>query len=229
MRLGAQVRTCRRCSTSLARIMLQPEGCLGLREHPDDHTSVRGMAHPAYCMRIRGLTRSRANDRTEPLAIVNIPVISRRSESIGLRIVDVIQTDIGDMDEPAYGAELPISFRALWLHTSHICVEVAGHSLGAAPPEADEFDAAEELCRFLDLAPACYEELRLYTDAEFPMLTLRAVYLSPQDTIMHCVEQCFDNMQAVAAALRRFADDYDMAVSMSEAGTFLSVVRSDLG
>ena len=158
-----------------------------------------------------------------------IPVLFRRSDNIGLRYDDVIETDTDPADEPASGAELPACFLRLWLQTSCICIEVAGHSLDAELTDMSGLHAAEELCRFLALAPACYEELRLFPVAE-RSLTLEAEYLSMQapDTVMHRAIERYDDLQAIAAALQRFADAYGLTVSVLDHNnglTFLSVMR----
>ena len=178
--------------------------------------------HVPPCLKTDAVT---CRGRTEPLAAVTVPVLHWRSESVCLRYVDASRPDIGSMSEPTAGAVLPVGFRALWLQTSYMCVEVAGHSLDAELSDIRGIHAAAaaELCRFLALAPACYKELRLLAVADRPRLSLVAVWLSTQETILHRARQHFHNLQAVAEALRRFADDYGLAVSSCD--TFISVVR----
>lgn len=148
-----------------------------------------------------------------------------RSTEIGLRFVDAKEFPTSATDDLAAGAELPAGFRALWLRSSQICVQVAGHSIRAEPSDVGGLRGAEELCRFLALAPACYDELRLVAPVAEPSVTLKAEYLTTQDTVMHRVGHSFDNLQALAVALRYFAHDYGLIVSMANAEAFLRVVR----
>ncbi len=217
--------------------MLLMESWVAHSKNPQGLKRVRGMAHSGMLHAFQHAHLSTdavtCHHRTEPLAAVTIPVLHRRSEDIILwyfdtsgidTYFDTSGSDTESMAEPAAGAELPVSFRALWLQTRHICIEVAQHSLNAELSDESGLHAAEELCRFLALAPACYEELRLLA-ADERSVTLQAEYCLTQDTVMYRVEQCYDDLQAVAVALRRFADLYGLALTVSDDETFLSVVR----
>ncbi len=90
--------------------------------------------------------------------------------------------DPGDRyaNAPARSADLPLSFRALWLRTDRIALASAGRPGGREVTEVDEI---EELCRYMGLAPACYEEFRFYT---YYGISIDAEWLSLPEEAMEC-------------------------------------------
>ncbi len=162
----------------------------------------------------------------EPLAAVTLPILEWRCEWIGFSYVDTDRSQPGAPATRADVTDLPVSFRALWLHTTSICVPVAEHSGGAvlhAAAEADDINGAEEFCRVLSLAPACYEEFRLYADVTHPMVDIASMWMLADGNKVDNVDDRFQDLQALAAAMHRFASAHGLAVSLSADDTFLRI------
>ena len=121
---------------------------------------------------------------------------------------------------PAHSADLPLSFRALWLRTGQISLASAGHPGG---DEVTEVDEVEELCRFMGLAPACYEEFRFYTHYG---IGIDVEWLPLPEEAMECSSGGFGSLQAGAKAMQRVSTAHGLAVSVSDDETHLIVVRS---
>ena len=108
-------------------------------------------------------------------------------------------------------------------------VDVARRSGGAVRTslaQAQNVDPAEELCRFLGLAPECYEEFHLFATGEppeVPMLSVEAWWEVGQN--MGTEEEPYDSLQALATDMQQFAERHKLAVSLSDDEVYLRVVR----
>jgi len=122
----------------------------------------------------QGTTSGTCRRRSEPLAAVTIPVLELEGGTIALTSLasGTHGHDAGDLPE---AAGLPSGFSALWLRTDCIKPPSAGHPDGAAVAFAVQ--PAERLCRFLGLAPRCYQEFRLFTYWDLSVGTERKVWL----------------------------------------------------
>ena len=147
--------------------------------------------------------------RTRPLAAATLPVLEMQAEAIALCYLSDDDPDDRYASAPARSADLPLSFRALWLRTERIALASAGHSGGG---EVTEVDEVEELCRFMGLAPACYKEFRFYT---YFGISIDAEWLSLPEEAMECGTGGFASVQAGAKAMQRFANDHGLVVSVS--------------
>ena len=147
-----------------------------------------------------------------------LPVLEWRSDYIRLEYLTITRTGLDSTTECVDVAELPGGFRALWLRSRYTAVGVAKHSAGAvrvdtvradfaAQDDYEDVHGANELCRYLTLAPACYEELRLFASDNESMLRIAADWYEPPDNEWDgdTVEQRYEDLQALAAALRRVA------------------------
>ena len=133
------------------------------------------------------------------------------------------ETDNRYASAPANSADLPIGFRSLWLQTGCISLGSAGHSGGAA---VTGVDVAEELCRFLGLAPQCYKEFRVSADAWHMWgISIYAEWLPLPDEAMACSSGSFDGLLAMAAAMQQFVSAHGLAVSVPGNLSYLLVVR----
>jgi len=146
--------------------------------------------------------------RMEPLAAVTIPVLVWSSERSSVKLSRIHPSDVHLMQGIPDMADLPIGFRALWVHTGYLYVagaRLTGDAMLSQTCDPPEVLAARGLCRFLAAAPLCYEELRLVPVAGYS-LTIETAWLSLQDNEGYGVDHDFGNLQALAAALRRVAD-----------------------
>ena len=146
--------------------------------------------------------------RTEPLATVTLPVLELQADGITLSYISDDDPGYRYANAPARSADLPLSFRALWLRTGRIALASAGHPGGE---EVTEVDEVEELCRFMGLAPPCYEEFRFYT---YFGISIDAEWLPLPEEAMECSSGGFASVQAGAKAMQRFADDHGLVVSV---------------
>ncbi len=155
--------------------------------------------------------------------MASLPALEWQSDYIRLGYLTITWTGLNlnstCAGERANVADLPCGFRALWLRSEYIVVGVAKHSAGAAltPPRADfaaqddyeHIHGANELCRFLSLAPASYEELRLFAVDEQTVLTVATDWCVPPSDVWggagDTVAKPFKDLPALAAALRRTA------------------------
>ena len=85
----------------------------------------------------------------------------------------------------------------------------------------------------LTLAPACYEELRVFAFDEYSVLNIAPEWCyAPSDGVQggaqesEAIEQPYEDLQAVAAALRlAIADAHGLAVRLSGDRSYLSLLR----
>ena len=152
------------------------------------------------------------------MAAVTIPVLEMRSKSIILDYHRNTRATPDCLDTSPVAANLPVGFRALWLHTG--CIH-ADRPEKIERPALLSADVAETLCQLLGLAPDCYQEFRLMTfgqathekqdSALVIKAQMRSLLYRPGEAT-----RSFDSLQAVAAAMQRVADAYGLAVSMSD-------------
>ncbi len=171
-------------------------------------------------------------DRMMPLARVTLPLLDLKPASFGCcYIKPTVRDEMTVAATSADMADLPISFRALWLQTDRIFISVAERSTGAvlaSDEEVQTVDPARELCRFLSLAPGCYEEFRLFASGEHPMLTIWAEYELPDQPVedpFGSIDAEFSSLQDLASAMQPFAHEDSLAVSLSSDATYVHVVR----
>ena len=148
--------------------------------------------------------------RTEPVAAVTLPVLELQGDRITLSYLSDDSAGDRYASAPAYSADLPTGFRALWLRTERISLTSAGHPGGA---EVTEVDATEELCRFMGLAPPCYKEFRFYS---YFGLGIDAEWLPLPEDAMECSSGGFASLQAGAKAVQRFGDAHGLVPSVPE-------------
>ncbi len=160
--------------------------------------------------------------RTEPLATVTLPVLELQAEDIMLSYLYDDDPSFCYASAPSCSADLPVGFRALWLRTGRISLASAEHRGGGEMTDVDE---VEELCRFMGLAPACYEEFRFVT---YYGISIDVTWLSESHDDIECATGGFATVQAGAKAMQRFADDHGLVVSvrMSDDQPYLLVTRS---
>ncbi len=105
---------------------------------------------------------------------------------------------------------------------------MAVHSGGAvlqSSEEAQGVNPAEELCRFLNLAPVCYQEFRLCAGGEHPVLNVSADWQLEDINEFDDVNVKYDSVQDLALAMQRFAHAHGLNVGLSGDETYLHVVR----
>ena len=166
-------------------------------------------------------------NRTHPLSAVIIPVLELRGDVVTLRAIGAVDADGHDANTPAEAADLPTGFRELWLRASSIDVQISGHA-GSAPVSG--IDIAEELCRFLALAPQSYRAFRLYEYRHeyYYTITVSVPWISLSLSGSNGVSRCagrFDSLQDMATAMQRFADGHSLAVSLSDDQTYVLLMR----
>jgi len=125
-------------------------------------------------------------------------------------------------------ANLPLSFRSLWVYADRIRVAVAEHSGGASLESIQEVQdvyPANELCRFLSLAPVCFHDFRLFAGGEQPKITVIADWELKDDSDYSTVYVHFDELRDLAAAMQQFARAHGLTVTLSSDETYLHVVR----
>ncbi len=198
--------------------MLWVGSCCHAADAPD---LLEGVAHVSRHARSNRLYAPPCC-RTEPLATVTLPVLELQAEAIALSYLYDDDPGFCYASAPARSADLPLSFRALWLRTGRISLVSDGHPGGG---EVTEVDEVKELCRFMGLAPTCYEEFRVFT---YYGIRIEVQWLSESQDDMECATGGFATVQAGAEAMQRFADDHGLVVSvrMSDDQPYLLVTRS---
>ena len=139
-----------------------------------------------------------------------------------------VREEMGLATGSADVAALPVSFRALRLHASRMYISVAENSGGPvlqSVEEAQEVKPAAELCRFLNLAPKCYEEFRVYAGGEHPAVTVSAAYDLEDEVAFSRRTVKLSSLQVLASAMQRHAGDHRLTVGLSSDATHLHVIR----
>ena len=162
----------------------------------------------------------------EPLAAVTLPVLEWRCEWVGFNYVESDRSQPNAPAARAALANLPVSFSALRLYTTSICIEIAEDFSGAVLNAAEDEEVvagAEELCRVLSLAPACYQEFRVYADMSDPAITI-AVMVANGDRTDH-IDYGFDDLPTLAEAVHCVASVHGLGAGMSHDETYLRIDR----
>ena len=165
-----------------------------------------------------------AEDRTEGLAAVVIPVLELAADAVSCSYLSADMADDRNASAPAEAADLPAGFRALWLRTSCIALGSAGYT-GGNGSAVTGVDVAEELCRFLGLAPKSYRKFQLYPGPKSRTLSIQAEWLPTPDDAVECSTGSYDSFEAAAAAMRQFAPAHGLSVSIADDHAHLLVVR----
>ena len=161
-----------------------------------------------------------------PLADVTLPVLELNTTEIPCRYRCLTEMEMAASAEDT--AQIPVSFRALWLRTDHM-VRVAEHSGGAvleSEEQEEQVDPAEEFCRFLGRAPGCYEEFRVFAGGGQPMLTIAAEWELNNSDFCGVRPLTYNSLQHLAANMQQFAQHHSLAVSLSDDEMYLRVVRT---
>ena len=161
----------------------------------------------------------RLHRRTNPLAAVTLPVLELEGKEITLSYRSTAGAGHRRAAAPAQPTDVPCGFGALWLRGDSIRVRNAGH-LGDEP--AHYVEVADELCRFLSLAPECYREFRLYVGSR---LSMYVDWVPLPNGVAQSSNGCFFRQQSVVGSIQQFAGMHGLAASMAEDQTHVRVVR----
>ena len=169
------------------------------------------------------LFRGICGRRMGPLGAVTIPVLELQGDNI-IALTSLASGahghNAGDLPE---AAGLPGGFSALWLRTDCIKPPSAGHPVDGAAVAGVAVQPAEDLCRFLGLAPRCYQEFRLFTFWHLSVGTERKEWLPNGN---YSASHTIDSLRAVAAAMQQAADAHKLVVSVSDDEAHVLVTRS---
>jgi hypothetical protein len=187
---------------------------------------------PASLLALRletaGTLNVSAEGRPEGLASDTISVLDLRAGVLSCSYLSADAADDRHASAPAKTADLPPGFQALWLRTGCIALGSAGYE-GGGGSAVTGVDVAEELSRFLGLAPQSYREFHLFAvgGGESSALSIEAEWLPTPDDAMECSTGSFASLDAVAEAMQMFASAHGLSVNITDDHAHLRVVRTE--
>ena len=164
--------------------------------------------------------------RAEGLASTTIPVLVIRAGSVECSYLNASELREQHARAPLETGDLPAGFGALWLRTSLIVLGNPDDE-GRVRLIGTGDDAAQQLLYFLEQAPRSYREFCICGDDESSGLTVEAGSLFFPDAVgvFKAGAFSFDSLEAAAGAMRQFAPDHGLAVSICDDQTYLRVRR----
>jgi len=153
-------------------------------------------------------------------AFITIPVLELHGHGM-LLLFDGSSTSQG---ERANSCCLPPGFESLRICTERISLHTTGTPNVVWRPK--DTPPAEELCRFCEVAPQCYKEIRICAPPGGLPMAAPAIRLQSHDGLEHGSTGTFGTLDSLAEAMAQCPEAGTLAISVLQDEQCLRITRS---